>query len=163
MQTPLKYGSHLPVLMAVIEKTRGDILELGCGQFTTPYLHWVSVLQKRKLLTLDNDSQRLKYFANDYQSDNHKFIHVNNWDKADIEKRWDVALVDHGPASRRVIEIKRLANLAKYIVIHDSNGRFEKEYRYSRIYPLFRYQFDFTKSYPSTTVLSNQVRLRDLV
>ncbi len=160
MQTPLKYGSHLPVLMAAVQKTSGDILELGCGVFSTPYLHSVSVLEKRQVLTVDNDRQWLDYFGRDYQTKYHQLVHVPAWDQAKIDHAWDVALIDHAPASRRIVDITRLARLAKYIIIHDSNGRHEAEYHYSRIYPLFRHQFDFTQAYPSTTVLSNRVNLR---
>ena len=85
-----------------------------------------------------------------------------NWDKAKIEKAWDVALIDHAPPERRIKEIKRLANLVKYIVIHDSNGRYDRSYHYSRIYPLFKYQVDFNHAHPSTTVLSNLVSLKKL-
>lgn len=162
MQTPLKYGSHLPVLMAVVHKTKGDILELGSGLFSTPYLHGISVLTKRQVLTLDNDSRWLDYFRH-YQSPNHTLTHATNWDKAPIDKVWDLALVDHAPASRRIVDIKRLAHLAKYIIIHDSNGRYEQDYHYSRIYPLFKYKFDFIAAHPSTTVLSNLASLKKLL
>ncbi len=163
MHPSLKYGSHLPVLMAAVQNTRGDILELGCGTFSTPYLHAVCVIEKRRVLTLDNDRRWLDYFTKDYTSEKHHFELITNWGRAKIDQKWDVVLVDHAPAERRIVEIKRLAQLAKYIIIHDSNGRYEKDYHYSRIYPLFRYQLDYTKSQPSTTVLSNFTRLKNLV
>ena len=33
-------GTHLPVLMDIVSKTDGPILEIGTGVFSTPYLHW---------------------------------------------------------------------------------------------------------------------------
>lgn len=157
----LIYQSHLPVLMEAVEKTDGDILELGAGIYSTPYLHWIGYRAnpKRKLLTIDNDEKWLSFFVKDFETVEHKFLYVEDWDKAPIEKNWDVVFVDHAPADRRKIEIRRLADLAKYIIIHDSNGRYEPEYHYSEIYPMFKHKFDFTDAHPSTTVLSNFINL----
>jgi hypothetical protein len=80
---------------------------------------------------------------------------VDDWDKADIERPWDVVLVDHSPSERRKVDIQRLANLAKYIVIHDSNGRYNKDYQYSQIYPLFKYRKVWNEHGRHTDVLSN--------
>jgi hypothetical protein len=91
----------------------------------------------------------------------HLIRYVSNWDDAQVERPWDVAFVDHSPSERRITEIKRLANLAKYIVIHDSNGRYNKFYHYDTIFPLFKYQLNFDDVEPSTTVLSNLVGLDD--
>jgi hypothetical protein len=88
---------------------------------------------------------------------------VAEWLQAPIEQPWDVVLVDHSPDFQRVFEIRRLAQLAKYLVIHDANGRDEKHYHYSEIFPLFRYRYDFTALEPHTVVLSNFKRLDDFM
>jgi hypothetical protein len=87
----------------------------------------------------------------------------NDWDQAKwvISKPWDVVLVDHSPSGRRVKEITLLANLAKYIIIHDADEIKDKEYHYSTIYPLFKSRYNFTEVEPATTVLSNFVDLKD--
>jgi len=70
-------------------------------------------------------------------------------------------LIDQTPDSSRREEARRLANLAKYIIIHDSNGRQEKVYHYSEIYPLFKYRTIWDKDSRHATVLSNLVDLED--
>ena len=85
----------------------------------------------------------------------HKVVKIDNYDEADIERRWGLAFIDHAPTARRQVEIKRLAHLADYIVIHDTNSQFDRAYRYSHIWGLFKYRYDFTKYYPHTTVVSN--------
>jgi hypothetical protein len=86
----------------------------------------------------------------------HKVIKVSyGWDDAKIEKHWGMAFVDHWPDERRWVEIKRLANYAEYIVIHDSNLSEIKQYGYERIWPLFKYRFNYKKLNPNTTVVSN--------
>ncbi len=161
MRISTRYGSHLPVLLKIVPKTKGDVLELGTGTFSTPVLHYLCVLAKRHLVSYDNDKEWLNIWGR-YQCEYHDIKFVNNWDEAKIEKKWDVALVDHSPDFRRVKEIKRLANLAKYIVIHDANGRWERNYYYSTIYPLFKYKKIWDKDDTHTVVLSNFVSLEDL-
>lgn len=162
------YGTHLGALIAAVNKTSGDVLELGIGIFSTPYLHYQCLVSKRHLVSYDNDKGWVKRFAmpnsshHEYEGPYHKLVFVENWDDADIEKPWDVALVDHSPSERRIVDIKRLANLAKYIVIHDSNERFDREYRYSQIYPLFKYRKIWDKDERRADVLSNFADLKDL-
>lgn len=156
-----RYGSHLPVLLEAINKTTGDVLELGPGVFSTPILHWLCEKQKRNLLTIENNINWLRRVRHTYRTDRHSFHYVENWDDADtlINKEWDVVLIDHSPSARRVVEIKKLANLAKYIVVHDANEWHEKVYHLSTIYPLFKYKFLFTDIEPHVAVLSNFVNL----
>lgn len=133
-------------------------MELGIGIFSTPYLHYQSLLSKRHLTSYDNDRSWVKRFAAHpfychlYQGPYHDLIYI---------KDWDVALVDHSPSERRVVEIKRLVNFAKYIIIHDSNERQERVYHYSQIYPLFKYRTVWDMDDNHATVLSNVVDLED--
>jgi len=112
----------------------------------------------RCLVSIDN-SMEFYEWAKKYQTEFHEIEFVNNWDEADIEKQWDVVLVDHSPSERRVTEIKKLSRLARYIVAHDANGRYDDFYHYSTIYPLFKYKYVFSAVEPSTVILSNFVDL----
>lgn len=155
------YGSHLPVLMKVVAITDGPILELGGGPFSTPFLHWACFQNKRELHTYDNDP---KYFdlIKQYECDFHKVNLVENWDDIVIERPWDLAFVDHAPATRRKQDIARLANFAKYIIIHDSEIRTRRVYQYEEIYPLFKYNYKYRAVKPHTSILSNFVDTRKL-
>lgn len=148
------WGSHLPVLIKVMAATTGPVLELGSGVFSTPFLHWACYDNKRELVTYDSSPEyfeKLSSFAADF----HKLILVEDWDAVDIDRAWDVVLVDHAPAARRVEEIKRLAQRAKYLVVHDTDIKGEREYHFSEIYPLFKYAYKYRRVKPHTTVLSN--------
>ena len=159
MRISKTWGTHLPVLIKVMKETNGDVLELGTGLYSTPFLHWVCYPTKRKLVSYDNNSEILKYMSQ-YQDNNfHEVNEIEDWDKIDIEKPWDVVLIDHSPDIRRGIETKRLANFAKYIVLHDSDPRNDSAYKYDEMYPLFKYRFDFNEVRPHTTVLSNFIDL----
>ncbi len=155
------WGTHLPVLIKAINLTSGDVLELGMGLYSTPYLHW-ACFPDRKLISYENNKDCYE-LNKQYQSTNHIVKYVENWDEAIITDRfWDVVLVDHAPSRRRITEIKRLVNLAKYIVIHDTQKNY-KTCDYRQIWPLFKYKFDYKKVIPYTTVVSNFVDLSNFL
>ena len=156
----LRYATHLPVLMQAVLKTDGSVLELGAGHFSTPVLHWMCALSKRELVSYDNQKRFLNW-SRVYECDWHHLYYLEDWDGAEIDRPWDVALVDHSPSERRITDIKRLADTTKYIVIHDSNARYNRDYHYDTIYKLFKQQLNYDGVEPSTTVLSNLVDLRD--
>jgi hypothetical protein len=158
----LNYATHLPALMRALALTDGPVLELGMGLFSTPYLHYACLLAERYLASYDNNegwARTFSQYGNFSEASHHSIFIVDDWDAVHMEAPWSVALVDHSPSERRVTEIKRLANLARIIVAHDSNGRWENQYHYSTIYPLFRYRTDWTGDGRHAVVLSNFVDL----
>ncbi len=162
------YFTHLGALIACINKTNGDVLEMGLGFGSSPYLHYACQLADRNLVSYDNDEGWAKQFGTSdwhhflYNRGKHQVICVKDWKEAQIEKSWDVVLIDHSPDPERIIAVKKVANLAKYIIIHDSNERHEKNYHYSEIYPLFKYKRIWDKDDRHATVLSNFEDLENL-
>ena len=149
----VEYGSHLPHLIKVINKTRGPVLELGMGLFSTPYLHF-ACYPERRLVSYENHKDFFDSLS-PFKSNYHEIYFVTDWDKIDISGHWSVVLVDHEPFSRRKEEIKRLAKSANYIVVHDTNPRLDRKSKYSEIYPLFKFRKDFNREKPYTAILSN--------
>ena len=148
------WSSHIPTLIRAIESTTGPVLELGTGISSTPLLHMLCFDQDRKLVSYDSDEKYINLFRK-FRTKEHEVIHVINWDEIEakiMSMHWGVVFVDHKPAEQRIVEIKKLANNADLIVIHDSQ---DPAYHYEEIYPLFKYRFDYTKSVTRTTVLSN--------
>jgi hypothetical protein len=154
-------GSHLPVLMKLMEISEGPVLELGTGFYSTPFLHWACFSQGRKLVSYDSAPLYFE-LANNCSRDFHEVYFVKDWDKIDISQHWGVVLVDHEPTSRRLADIERLANNADYIILHDSEKEWDLAYQYSKIYSLFKYRYDYTKRLPHTTVVSNFKDLSEL-
>lgn len=157
----MKYGSHLPILTKIVEKTNGPILELGIGLYSTPYLYWKCFNDKRKLTSYENLAEWLKYFR-DSHTDFHTIELIDDWKKMEYKDFYDIAFIDHEPFEERIVSVKKLANKAKYIILHDSDPEAEHLNHYSEIYPLFKYRYDYHKAKPFTTVLSNFVDLKDL-
>ena len=160
MNVSLKYGSHLGCLIQAFGKTTGDILEMGTGVFSTPYLHYACMLSKRNLVSYENYQEWFD-FVKTYENDYHKVNFVEKYADAKIDRPWDIALIDQTPDFSRSEEIVRLKDLAKYIIIHDSNPSNYKVNHYDKIYPLFKYKTDWNGDRNRTTVLSNLVDLED--
>lgn len=156
------FGSFIPMLIKCMGATSGNVVELGAGMFSTPLLHWLCVPYGRQLYTYENDPGWLAvYNLRLFDDDCHHVILVDDWDEADLEHPWDVALIDHKPAERRKIDLLRLANWAKYIVIHDTDARYEKDYHYNSTLDSFKHRVD-CHFWPKTTVVSNFVNLSNL-
>jgi hypothetical protein len=161
MSLSVGLATHLPMLMKAMEISTGRVVEIGAGFFSTPYLHWKTYLDQRKLVTFENDLKFLKSFDR-YQTEWHQLVPVTDWDEIDLSGEWGVALIDHAPAERRIHEIQRLANCCDFIVVHDTEGRREGYYHYRETLATFQYRKDFTRVRPHTCVVSNRIPLDTL-
>jgi hypothetical protein len=163
------YGSHIPILAAaVVEASRcgrsGDVLELGCGDSSTPMLHYMCRALKVPLVTLDTDMKWMERFGDYFRPPSsgamHLFTHVRDWetqvlDVLDME--WGVVFVDCAPGDARYKLIRRLAHKATFIVAHDSERDHGTgaNYEYEKVTPLFKHVSEFRRFRPYTLVLSN--------
>lgn len=157
----VEYGTHMPALIKAVGASSGPILECGGGLYSTPFLHFACYETRRPILTLETDPEFFEWLR-PFESDYHQIRLITDWAGTDISGPWSVALVDHNPTGRRKEEIKRLANTTDYIVVHDTNPRLEGKYKYSEVYPLFKYRRDFTREKPHTAILSNFYPLENL-
>lgn len=152
------YETHRPVLCeAVLRVSDGLILELGAGEGSTLPLHEVSLATGRRIITLESDHEWFERFEH-LRSHSHTIEHVRSWTEIDLvrlgesgELPYAIAFVDHAPVERRVIDIAKLAKLAKLVVAHDTNS----EDYFDQISGLFRYRTTYKHRLPWTSVLSN--------
>jgi len=150
----IRVATHIPLLVRAFTQSEGDVLEMGTGYFSTLILRWLCEMSGRTLYSFEG-SKGWYERALKKSKPFHKLIYAPDWDKTDIERHWGLVFIDHGPNWRRHIDIKRLVNFADYIVIHDTEPESDKAYHYSRIFPLFKYKYDFNKYKPWTSVVSN--------
>jgi hypothetical protein len=150
------WASHLPVLIKILQISDGPVLELGSGIFSTPVMHWLCLESKRRLITYEdvpdyyNMIKRFSYGM-------HEIKLIEDWDKIPIDNvHWGVVFVDHNPPERRKIEIARLANIADYIIVHDTESQMDAETGFIKeSFPLFKYSYNYKRQKPYTSVLSN--------
>jgi hypothetical protein len=150
------WASHLPVLIRILQISEGPVLELGSGIFSTPVMHWLCLESKRRLVTYENVPDYYNMVKR-FSYGMHEINLIENWDKIPIEnEHWGVAFVDHNPPERRKVEIARLANIADYVVVHDTEARMDAETEFiKKSFPLFKYQYHHMRQKPYTSVLSN--------
>lgn len=162
------YGTHLPALMAAVERTNGPIVEFGCGYYSTLVLHEFCRQSKRRLVSAETDMEWLNKFINlrdDYSW--HEFYHVTDWDvfQRDIIRTssvlWGVAFVDHKPGERRAVDIQLLRQHARLIVVHDTETDFGTgaDYKYEPEFQRFAFRTDYKRVRPYTTVVSDFEKL----
>ena len=145
-------GSHLPVLMKLVQSTTGPIAELGCGTYSTQYLHWACFPTKRPLVTFENQSEYYDYL-NQFARDWHQVRCIPNWTDVDLSAPWTIAFVDENPGPRCLV-LAKLTH-AEYVVAHDTERAGERAHNFTSIFPLFKYRWQYTEATPYTTVFSN--------
>lgn len=153
-------GSHLPVLMKLFQMTSGPILELGCGVYSSIYLHWACYPTKRRLVTYE-DNPKFYQFIKPFSRDYHEIHCIRSWDELNPNEPWGIAFVDHGQNKRRYIEISKLTH-SDYVVAHDAENSSNHVYQYTRIHPLFKYRFKYNKARPFTAIFSNKHNLSNI-
>ena len=139
------WSNHRFLLWLALEETQtGPVLELGCGDGSTPFLHEYCKANKRKLYSFDTEQTWIDQFSQ-YATKDHTFTRIiNNWHIAkDICPNPSVILIDHAPGERRIVDISRFEDEAGIMVCHDTQPKpTGADYGYERIWHLFRYRVD---------------------
>ncbi len=153
-------ATHIPISTPVVIKSEGPILEMGCGCYSTSVLHEICRLDKRKLISLDSNTDWVNKFSS-LVDVFHEIYFVKDWSLYTLidEMRWGVVLIDHAPEERRRVDIDRLKNNADYLVIHDTEAAI---YKYEPVLSKFKYRFDYKLVEPWTTIVSNTKSLNFL-
>lgn len=148
------YASHLPVLVKMIERTKGPILELGMG-FSTTLFHLMCKQKKRIVVSYENDLEWYKKFEG-YDCDFHSIRFIEDWDALPEDfKYWGLVFIDQRPARRRRTDALKYKDIANFIILHDTEPEQDKFFGYKKIYPEFKYVYQYTEARPHTAVLSN--------
>ena len=113
------YASHIAVLAAVIQGTEGPVLECGAGVYSTPLLHALCAARARELVTIETNATWAKELSSFFIG-THRLVSPQKLaDEPMLRRAWDVAFVDNGQFEREPC-IRALANVARFIVVHDT-------------------------------------------
>lgn len=164
-------GTHYPALAAVVVNTSGPVLEMGCGDFSTPFLHSLCAPTKRLLVSTDVDKLWISLFL-DLECNWHKFIHVNAyatndhrnnwlhcidsdaWNVIGLETHWSVVFIDHTPGSRRPVDVARLRKNTDIFVVHDTE---DPRYGWEPLLSSFKYKYVYDRYSVTTTIVSDTI------
>jgi hypothetical protein len=148
------YATHLPVLMTMLSKTTGPVIELGCGWYSTPLMHYVCKQTNRELWSLETDAAWINQFTK-YNTGNHKVELISDWNNHDfLSKYWSLVFVDHAPALQRKVTMRQMMDNADFFVVHDTEA--DHVYQYSEVFKDFKYRFDYMEFRPWTSIVSNK-------
>lgn len=144
--------NHRYLLWAALEKTKHldlPVLELGCGNGSTPYLQKYCAANELELWSYDyNLEWAVKFRAQ----------HVSDWNDIVWDYDFGVVLVDHSPGEHRKEAIKKLVN-ARIVIVHDSEpiGWNASDYQVRPLFDMFQFRIDLTSPKPGAwaTLLTN--------
>lgn len=153
------YATHVPVLAWAVVNSKGPILELGCGGYSTPLLH--ALAGDRDVLSLETDpayAEAFKVFA----SNTHEIRQVDaSWDVLDtLAGPWGVVFVDQHPNTARGPAVLKFRDRADLIVVHDSELR--DYYGLTEAFATMRSHVTCTWWRKRTTIFSDKRDLSEL-
>lgn len=155
LQGVQNWDNHRFLLWPALEATTGDVVEMGMGQGSTPFLNQYCADGHRHLFSYDNTLSWVHKFE-DYAGKYHRMFHVSDWDRiSEIHPSPDVVLIDHAPGERRKIDIPRFANTAKIIVAHDTEYEADHGYQMRQEISKFKYSLEYKSPGAWATAMSN--------
>jgi hypothetical protein len=156
------WGSHHVILENVLKIINtGDVMELGMGYHSTPFMHKLIEKQNgRKLLSLDESKKWAKKFM-EYSRNWHlievfdveKFM---NKDYPYFNQKWSVVFIDVHPPEARQVFINAMIDKVDYFIVHDTENIYKKTCAYKYDFTGFKHVFNYGKELPMTSVLTNR-------
>lgn len=158
-KNPKHWSTHMTLLIKALQATKGTVVEVGGGVFSTPLLHWLCKMQDRRLITYENEKQFFD-FSHEFQSTRHSVRLINDWDEMDFKSRRGVVFIDHHPEFRRGLDAIRFRNSADIIVMHDTER--PDKYNYNDVWKHFKYVQHWKDCRPWTSMVSNTIDVTKL-
>jgi hypothetical protein len=111
----LSWGSHMPALLACIGATRGPVLEIGCGHFSTPNLFALCGAMNRLFVSIEENEDWAKLFRGVRRVESYQREFLN------LDKHfWSVVFIDQsGGGEPRAYPFRKFIEISDYVVVHD--------------------------------------------
>lgn len=148
LKTPYhNYSTHQEALILAFSKTKGTVLELGCGYYSTPLLYHLCKGAGRKFHSFDSHKDWVGLFK-DYGVEYTRDWNLGWTDAELIFVDGPVAPINRGGMINRYKD-------ANVLVVHDTEP--ENRHKYDYDFSGFKYVYTFNTQWPHTTILSNHV------
>lgn len=118
------WGSFMVPLTACLAATSGPVLEVGIGEWSTPFLTRYCLAAGRKLLSVDEDPEWIELFKS-YAVGSHvvERVRYDVFLPEAAKQDWSVVFLDQSPGGKcRADAAMMFRNTAEYIVSHDFAG-----------------------------------------
>lgn len=150
------HWTFITPLVAAVINTQGAVLELGCGEYSTPLLHALCSADKRSVFTVDADVERINSFQ-EFGTSWHQMQCLSLSTKNSIKKRhWAVVFINKNIRKKYQDDLKKLYSNTDIFVIHDSND-IELD-----IVKQFTYHYIYDRYNNHTLLLSNTINVEQL-
>lgn len=143
---------HRILLWEAMRLTQGDVVEFGSGHGSTPYL---------KQHCLDEERFFSSYENNPEWAAKTGATLISDWANVFVEA--DVLFIDHAPGERRKFDIEKYANIAKILVIHDTEPAADHGYQCRQHFSKFKYCVELKTNGAWATMCSNTIDLGSCV
>lgn len=155
-ETNSNWESHRPLLYLALKLTdtrpNRDVIELGSGDGSTPYLKKHCEFTGRDFKSYDSNNEWATKTGAEF---------IPDWDRADIWKPCAVLFVDHAPGTHRKEAIVKMQKITDIIVAHDTELGGAGDYGFEPLWPRFKYviHYNRTGGGAGATAVSNYINL----
>ena len=119
----LRWGSHIPALAACLASTSGNVIELGVGHSSTPFLHAYCTNSDRRLYSFEDR----KEWADKFQNVKHVWSYCDALSSAVSAFEWAVCFIDSGDGASSRSKLFALAlPRCHYVLVHDYHQGIEE-------------------------------------
>ena len=142
------YSTHLEALVMTAMYTKGGILELGCGDYSTPLLQAICRAQKRRYLC--QSSNKFGEWAQKYEG----VELIEDWETwRPPAGPWGMVFMDSDEKTwLRVKRIPLLAEVTDTVVLHDADACAQRA-GWPAAVEAFPQVYMFTRHAPHTAVM----------
>lgn len=142
------YDSHRGLLYTALCNTTGTVVELGCGHGSTLLTREFCEKNRRKFVSLENNTEWGSKFGSHIVSE--------NYNESTLFMPCDLLFVDSKPGEDRKHLIADHAHQATIIVVHDSEAGAEYVYGMANVLSTFKFRIDYKpEGKPGSTAVSN--------
>jgi len=144
------WSNHRGLLLLGLHLTTGRVFEYGSGDGSTPYLREYCKANSRHFYSLESNLEWAERMGS---------IHVPDWRATDEWFKCGLAFIDLAPGEDRVYAIEKLHKKADIICIHDTEEGGAGDYKFDRIWHLFKYRLNYNRTGggAGATLASNKI------
>lgn len=164
------WATHLPLLSKVVSATKGSVLELGPGLYSTPVISQIMAGSGRPYLGVDTDKEWIDAIVkNRWLADpDHLVRQVDSYRAPEIWSPtiWNVVFLDCFPDSIRYGLLKDMKEGrlgATIIVCHDTSPNMDRRMGLRPLLETFKHRFTYNRLMPWTDVVSDAIDVKALV
>lgn len=149
------WDSHRPLLWEALEATQGKVIEFGSGFGSTPFIDGYCRERKRPFTSYENNQAWIDQL---HEMNLGAPEYIANWDDVPLHDI-DVLFIDSAPGERRKVDIKRWANNAKILVVHDCEKAADHGYKMRVELSKFKYAIEYVTDGAGAMAVSNFINV----